>query len=133
MANKRMFSSKIIESSDFLDLEPMSQLLYMHLCMFADDDGVVNNAKRVCRMIGARPKHLTALMEANYILEVTEKLHFIEDFRVNNNIRGDRYTPSIYQDIVNEKYPGKIPIRNIKKNNIEIVSITKAEEKESEE
>ena len=52
MANKRMFSSKIIESSDFLDLEPMSQLLYMHLCMFADDDGVVNNAKRVCRMIG---------------------------------------------------------------------------------
>ena len=52
MADRRMFSKKIIDSDDFLDLSLSAQALYFHLSMRADDDGFVNNFKRIRSMIG---------------------------------------------------------------------------------
>ena len=51
MANRRMFSKEIIDSDMFLDMPLSSQTLYFHLAMRADDDGFVNNAKKISRMI----------------------------------------------------------------------------------
>ena len=47
MAEKRMFSAKIIESDAFLDIPATAQMLYFHVCMNADDDGFVNNPTSV--------------------------------------------------------------------------------------
>ena len=69
MASKRMFSSKIIESADFLNLPHSTQNLYIHLSMGADDDGIVNNAKIVMRMTGCKPKDYQKLIENGYIIE----------------------------------------------------------------
>ena len=41
MANRRMFSARITESTKFLKMSATSQNLYFHLCMHADDDGIV--------------------------------------------------------------------------------------------
>ena len=48
MADKRMFSLKIVDSDLFLDMPLSSQCLYFHLSMRADDDGFVNNPKKIC-------------------------------------------------------------------------------------
>ena len=41
MAERRMFSKKIVQSARFLKMPMTSQCLYFHLGMQADDDGVV--------------------------------------------------------------------------------------------
>ena len=51
MANRRMFNKKLIDSDMFLDLPLSAQALYFHLAMRADDDGFIDNANRIQRMI----------------------------------------------------------------------------------
>lgn len=53
MAERRMFSKTVIDSDTFLDMPPTTQNLYFHLSMRADDDGFVNNPKKIQRMVGA--------------------------------------------------------------------------------
>ena len=53
MAERRMFSKTIVDSDAFLDMPMSTQCLYFHLNMRADDDGFVNNQKRIQRMVGA--------------------------------------------------------------------------------
>ena len=57
MAQRRMFSRKITESDQFLDMPISAQVLYFHINMQADDDGFVGNVKTVKRMIGAGFRH----------------------------------------------------------------------------
>lgn len=53
MAEKRMFSRELMESDQFLELPLSAQGLYMHICMEADDDGFVNNARKIrCTRMG---------------------------------------------------------------------------------
>ena len=51
MAERRMFAKTIIDSDAFLDMPLTAQALYFHLSMRADDDGFVNNPKKIQRMI----------------------------------------------------------------------------------
>ena len=46
MAKKRMFSGEVVRSDTFLDLPQSSQLLYFHVGMIADDDGIVASVDR---------------------------------------------------------------------------------------
>ena len=41
MAEKRMFAKCVVEGARFLKMPASSQSLYFHLCLNADDDGVV--------------------------------------------------------------------------------------------
>lgn len=63
MAERRMFAKKITESDAFLDMPSSTQMLYFHLSMNADDDGFVNNPKKIQRMCGASDDDL------NYYLQ----------------------------------------------------------------
>lgn len=49
MAERRMFAKTIIDSDAFLEMPASTQNLYFHLSMRADDDGFINNPKRICR------------------------------------------------------------------------------------
>lgn len=51
MADKRMFSIKIVDSDLFLDMPLSSQCLYFHLSMRADDDDLKDNYKRFCNCL----------------------------------------------------------------------------------
>ena len=61
MAQKRMFSLKIVDSDAFLDMPLSTQALYFHLSMRADDDGFVN-PKKIMRMIGVAEDDLKILI-----------------------------------------------------------------------
>ena len=57
-----MFTMKIVDSDAFLDMPLSTQALYFHLNMRADDDGFVNNPRKIARMIGASDDDLKLLL-----------------------------------------------------------------------
>lgn len=98
MAERRMFAKTIIDSDAFLDMPLSSQALYFHLSMRADDDGFINNPKKIQRMIGCGDDDLKLLMAKRFILVFESSVIVIKHWRMHNYIRADRYKPTIYQD-----------------------------------
>lgn len=92
MANRRMFSMKIVDTDAFLDMPQSSQLLYFHLAMRADDDGFVANPKKVMRMIGAQDDDYKVLLAKRFILVFDSGVCVIKHWLIHNLIRQDRYT-----------------------------------------
>lgn len=96
MAERRMFTKKIIDSDAFLDMPLSTQALYFHLNMRADDDGFVNNPKKIQRMIGASEDDLKLLLAKRFILGFDSGIVVIKHWRMHNLLRKDRYTPTQY-------------------------------------
>ena len=98
MADRRMFTQKIIDSDAFLDMPMSAQALYFHLNMRADDDGFLNNPKKIMRMIGASEDDLKLLIAKRFILAFESGVIVIKHWRMHNLIRKDRYHPTQYQE-----------------------------------
>lgn len=98
MAEKRMFSRKLISSDAFLDLPLTAQGLFFHLCMRADDDGFVDSPKKIMREVQAKQKDFDALKDKRYILVFDSGVVLIKHWFIHNTIAKDRYTPTIYTD-----------------------------------
>ena len=98
MAEKRMFTVKIVESDAFLDMPLSAQALYVHLNMNADDDGFVNNPKMITRLIGAKMDDLQILIDKAFILTFPSGVAVIKGWLMNNIIKADRRKPTAYQE-----------------------------------
>ena len=98
MADRRMFSKTIIDSDAFLDMPLSTQALYFHLSMRADDEGFVNNPKKIQRMIGASDDDLKVLIGKNFIIPFDSGVVVIKHWRIHNWIRGDRLVPTNYKE-----------------------------------
>lgn len=96
MAERRMFTMKIVDSDAFLEMPMSTQSLYFHLNMRADDDGFVNNPKRIQRMIGASEDDLKLLFAKRFILGFENGVVVIKHWRMHNLLRKDRYNPTQY-------------------------------------
>lgn len=90
-----MFNDKIIGSDVFLTMPPITQVLYFHLSMRADDDGFVNPFITV-RMVGATDADLQTLIEKKFLLKFASGIVVVKHWRINNFIRKDRYTATTY-------------------------------------
>jgi hypothetical protein len=99
--SKRMFSTGIVESDAFLDMPLTAQALYMHLNMNADNDGFVN-PKRVVRMTGAASDDLQILIAKRFLILFDSGVVAIKHWWINNTKRGDRHTPTTYQNELEE-------------------------------
>lgn len=98
MAEKRMFTMKIVDSDAFLDMPLSTQALYFHLNMRADDDGFVNNPKKIQRTIGATEDDLKLLLAKRFVLSFDNGVIVIKHWRMHNLLRKDRYKPTQYQE-----------------------------------
>lgn len=98
MAEKRSFTKKITDSDAFLDMPLSAQCLYFHLNMNTDDDGFVNNPKRIMRLIGASDDDMKLLIAKAFILVFDSGVIVIKHFRMHNTLRNDRYHPTNYQE-----------------------------------
>ena len=98
MADRRAFNKKITESDAFLDMPLSTQCLYFHLNMNGDDDGFVNNPKRIMRTIGASDDDLKLLIAKSFILVFESGVIVIKHWRMHNTLRNDRYHPTSYQE-----------------------------------
>lgn len=96
MANKRMFSLSIIDTDKFLEMPLTSRYLYYELGMRGDDDGFVGNPRKILRSTGCRDDDLRKLVEMGYVRIFESGVLVIMHWKVNNNIRSDRYQPTIY-------------------------------------
>lgn len=94
MAEKRMFAKTIIDSDNFLDMPLSAQALYFHLSMRADDEGFVNNPKKIQRMIGCNDDDIKVLTAKKYILPFESGIIVIRHWRIHNVIRKDRLIPT---------------------------------------
>lgn len=98
MAERRMFAKTIIDSDAFLDMPLSAQSLYFHLSMRADDEGFINNPKKIQRMIGASEDDLKLLILKNFIITFDSGIVVIKHWRIHNYIQSDRFKPTIYAE-----------------------------------
>ena len=96
MADRRMFSKSIIDSDVFLDMPLSTQALYFHLAMRADDEGFVNNPKKIQKMIGASEDDVRILVMKRYILTFESGIIVIKHWKIHNYIQSDRFKPTSY-------------------------------------
>lgn len=97
MADRRMFSKTIIDSDAFLDMPLSTQALYFHLSMRGDDDGFINNPKKIQRMLGCTDDDVKLLIAKCFIIPFDSGVVVIKHWRIHNYIRTDRYKETIYQ------------------------------------
>ena len=98
MAERRMFAKTIIDSDAFLDMPLSTQALYFHLSMRADDDGFLNNASRIVRLINATRNDFDLLLAKRFIIQFDEGICVIKHWRIHNYIQRDRYKETVYKD-----------------------------------
>ena len=93
-----MFAKTIIDSDAFLDMPLSTQALYFHLSMRADDDGFINNPKKIQRMIGCAEDDLRVLITKRFILPFDSGVVVIKHWKIHNYIRGDRKKDTMYPE-----------------------------------
>lgn len=151
MGNRRMISKTVTQTHRFLRLPLEAQALYFHLIQNCDDDGVVE-AFPILRMIGASEDNLGLLVVKRFVKPLNEEMvYFVVDFHEQNTVRKDRYTPSIYKELLEQNAEklitdsddttGKPLVNqtettgkpNISKDNISKGKVSKGSSKETQE
>ena len=104
-----MFSNRIANSAKFLQMPVDAQLLYFHMVLRADDDGIVE-AYPITKLINPAPDSFKVLIIKNFIKQLNEdQVVVITDWIEHNKIRADRKVNSIYLPLLREKCP-ELPI-----------------------
>lgn len=96
MAERRMFAKTIIDSDAFLDMPLSSQAFYFHLSMRADDDGFINNPKKIQRMVGASDDDFKLLIAKSFLIPFESGIVVIKHWKIHNYIQSDRYKETVY-------------------------------------
>ena len=114
MAERRMFAKTIIDSDAFIDMPLSTQALYFHLSMRGDDDGFINNPKKIQRMIGASDDDLKMLVAKRFIIPFDSGVVVIKHWKIHNYIRGDRKKDTMYPEemaLLEEKSNGAYSLK----------------------
>lgn len=98
MASRRMISAAVFSSDKFMDLQPVTQLLYLQIGLNADDDGFTNRINAIRRMVGATQENVNELVDAGFIHIFSSGVTVDMLWNVNNSVRKDRYHPTVYQE-----------------------------------
>ena len=131
MARRRMFSLDVVDTDRFLDMPSSNQALYFHLGMRADDDGFVASPKRTTAMCGCSADDLNLLAAKGFVRPFESGVLVIVDWKKNNLLRPDRYTPTQFQKekaqlgipAVNQSTYQRVPQVSIGKDSIDKVSV----------
>ena len=98
MAQKRMFSLNVVDTDKFLEMPVSSRLLYYELGMRADDDGFVDNWKKILMFTGLKEDDMKVLITKQFIIPFESGVIVIRHWRMNNYLQNDRTKPTIYQE-----------------------------------
>lgn len=93
-----MFAKTVIDSDAFLDMPLSAQALYFHLSMRADDEGFINNPKKIQRMVGCSDDDAKLLVMKSFIIPFDSGVVVVKHWRIHNYIQRDRYKPTVYAD-----------------------------------
>ena len=96
MAQKRMFSLKVVDTDKFLEMPASTQALYFHLGMHGDDDGFVASPRKIARAMGGSDDDMRLLAAKGFIIPFESGVVVITDWKINNTLKNDRYQETIY-------------------------------------
>lgn len=103
MYQMRMISRKIYRSNEFLDLPGTTQLLYTHLVVNANDDGVVRNVR--CRMLltmlPCTGIDFKLLIQAGFITPYKNGVYVITEWNQLKKVQESRHNQTVYVDELN--------------------------------
>ena len=68
MAQKRMFSLKVVDTDKFTEMPTSTQCLYFHLGMHGDDDGFVSSPRKIARAAGCNDDDMRLLAAKGFII-----------------------------------------------------------------
>lgn len=98
MGERRMFSTRVVETDNFTDMPLSAQALYFHLGMNTDDEGFVSNPKRIMRMVSCNQDDMTILITKGFVIAFDSGVIVITHHHINNSLRKDRQKPTFYQE-----------------------------------
>ena len=137
MANKRMFTMKIVDSDAFLDMPLSTQCLYFHLNMRADDDGFIDKPKRIMKIIGASEDDLKLLIVKRFVLCFENGVIVIKHWRMHNTLSQNRYHETTYLDeksMLKLKENGSYSLENgIEINDEKLVEMSKRQNRRTKD
>lgn len=93
-----MFTKKVTDDDNFMELSSPAQALYLHLTMSADDDGFCNQVSLSMFKAHASIQDLQVLLEKRYIYQFENGVIVIKHWRMANALRKDRYTPTAFKE-----------------------------------
>ena len=93
-----MISLDIVDTGKFLEMPVTSRCLYYELLVRADDEGFIGNPKRLIRMLNFSEDDLSILIIKGFIIPFETGVIVITHWKMQNNIRSDRFTPTIYRE-----------------------------------
>ena len=96
MAERRMLARGIMEEDLLLSLSAKLQIYYTHLILQADDDGIVDRARSIRRMLGVRERDHQLLADRGYLIPFESGVVVIAHWHIHNRVRKDTYTPTKY-------------------------------------
>lgn len=106
MAEKRMFSSQILNNDDFIDMPTEAQMLYIRLNMAADDRGICDSPRTVMRSCSASNDSMKLLIAKKFVLLPSCKpsVVVIKHWWVHNSIRKERFKETKHTDVMSELF-----------------------------
>ena len=97
MRRQRAICAEVFESGPFCSLPPRAQALYVHMQLFADDDGVVDNERLPMLSCGATAKDLSTLIDGRFLLRAGRVL-VIKHWWMHNTLKRDRHHATKWLD-----------------------------------
>ena len=103
----------------FVTMSKGAQLLYFHLNMETDDDGVAEG-QLVMNMIRARRSDMIELIENDYVTVLDENgwIVYVNDFHAFNSLGKYLVYPSVYRNALIARFPNIKNVLFTPKNNI---------------
>ncbi len=100
MANRRMISRDVIETSAFYRMPHSAQALYIHCLINADDEGIIDNIDTIIMQLKSSVDDLNLLLGKGYLIYIDEirALYVITDFHLMNAIQPAKYTGTRYPE-----------------------------------
>ena len=98
MARRRMISNAVTDAYRFQSMEPQTQLLYVYLCLKADDDGFVGNPYLFMHLTGCGEGDLETLAQRGYVILFESGIAAVVHWHIHNTIKKDRYNPTVHTE-----------------------------------
>jgi hypothetical protein len=99
MANRRMISKEVADTSFFTDMPASAQALYFRLILEADDEGFVASVKTAQFKSNASADDLKILMGKRFILPMKEGVIVIKHWFQENYIAPDHFKRTQWTDL----------------------------------
>lgn len=90
MSERRCFSAVVLGSDKYTEMSCKAQCLYVQLNLNADDNGFLNNAKRIARMYDFSEAEIKELLDNGYLIKFESGVYVITHWNVHNTLRKDR-------------------------------------------